>query len=326
LLNKKEKLVGKHLNRQTRSDKKMKISNNLVKVLPLAAAALVAGGFSATATTVDLTIINSFPLAETGFGAVIPNGPNSISPGAPVFNQPGFGAGGTMVAIGSSDLIGLYSFTVNNNGGDTTLPSVLVSTCLSPSGNLDYGTHAYVEESFAQASPGFNPPAWSVPNGIVNASYLWRHFSASVIASNNANEGAALMLAMWDALYNSTGVGTLDASGGSAAAVSAGSISGYKITSWSGNGPAVQAWFNTFVGGVGGAALVPPTTGTILRDAAYALPTGRNTGIDANDGAGQDLIFNTTPIPEPSTLIAGGLLLLPFGASTLRFIRKNKTA
>ncbi len=31
-------------------------------------------------------------------------------------------------------------------------------------------------------------------------------------------------------------------------------------------------------------------------------------------------------VPEPATMIAGALLLLPFGASTIRFLRKNRTA
>lgn len=31
-------------------------------------------------------------------------------------------------------------------------------------------------------------------------------------------------------------------------------------------------------------------------------------------------------VPEPTTMIAGALLLLPFGASTVRFFRKNRTA
>jgi hypothetical protein len=30
------------------------------------------------------------------------------------------------------------------------------------------------------------------------------------------------------------------------------------------------------------------------------------------------------PVPEPTTLIAGALLLLPFGASTLRIVRKSR--
>jgi hypothetical protein len=34
----------------------------------------------------------------------------------------------------------------------------------------------------------------------------------------------------------------------------------------------------------------------------------------------------TPPVPEPTTIIAGALLLLPFGASTLRILRKRQTA
>ena len=33
-----------------------------------------------------------------------------------------------------------------------------------------------------------------------------------------------------------------------------------------------------------------------------------------------------TVVPEPATLIAGALLLLPFAFSTIRIIRKNKSA
>ena len=36
--------------------------------------------------------------------------------------------------------------------------------------------------------------------------------------------------------------------------------------------------------------------------------------------------FHQVPVPEPSTIIAGVLLLLPFGASTLRILRKRQTA
>lgn len=34
--------------------------------------------------------------------------------------------------------------------------------------------------------------------------------------------------------------------------------------------------------------------------------------------------FHQTAVPEPSTVVAGALLLLPFGISTLRILRKNK--
>jgi hypothetical protein len=36
--------------------------------------------------------------------------------------------------------------------------------------------------------------------------------------------------------------------------------------------------------------------------------------------------FTSIPVPEPTTMIAGALLLLPFGASTLRILRKNRAA
>ncbi len=36
--------------------------------------------------------------------------------------------------------------------------------------------------------------------------------------------------------------------------------------------------------------------------------------------------FELAAVPEPTTLIAGALLLLPFGANTLRRLRKNRTA
>ena len=35
---------------------------------------------------------------------------------------------------------------------------------------------------------------------------------------------------------------------------------------------------------------------------------------------------NVSVVPEPTTMVAGALLLLPFGASTLRILRKNRTA
>jgi len=53
----------------------------------------------------------------------------------------------------------------------------------------------------------------------------------------------------------------------------------------------------------------------------------------ATSGASEQLVADNTtitgawvPVPEPTTMIAGALLLLPFGASTLRFARKSKAA
>jgi hypothetical protein len=48
-------------------------------------------------------------------------------------------------------------------------------------------------------------------------------------------------------------------------------------------------------------------------------------GADYSDNSGH-LDVQLTAVPEPTTIIAGALLLLPFGASTLRMLRKRQTA
>lgn len=51
-----------------------------------------------------------------------------------------------------------------------------------------------------------------------------------------------------------------------------------------------------------------------------------STGVDSGEADKIDIAFGNTPVPEPSTVIAGALLLLPFGASTLRKMRKARAA
>jgi hypothetical protein len=48
--------------------------------------------------------------------------------------------------------------------------------------------------------------------------------------------------------------------------------------------------------------------------------------IDVSAGAISDFSNVYTVVPEPGTLVAGGLLLLPFGVSTLRILRKDQKA
>jgi hypothetical protein len=65
-----------------------------------------------------------------------------------------------------------------------------------------------------------------------------------------------------------------------------------------------------------------------------AFTGGTHYVIAFEDSANGDYDFNdlvvevsgVAPVPEPTTMIAGALLLLPFGASTLRILRKRHTA
>ena len=47
---------------------------------------------------------------------------------------------------------------------------------------------------------------------------------------------------------------------------------------------------------------------------------------DSPDAADLRLTVEVAPVPEPTTMVAGALLLLPFGASTLRILRRNRMA
>ena len=46
----------------------------------------------------------------------------------------------------------------------------------------------------------------------------------------------------------------------------------------------------------------------------------------ADDSTDHAFIDAVTLVPEPTTMIAGAMLLLPFGASTLRVLRRNRVA
>jgi len=50
------------------------------------------------------------------------------------------------------------------------------------------------------------------------------------------------------------------------------------------------------------------------------------TAVNDSGGANTYYIDSVVAVPEPTTMIAGALLLLPFGASTLRILRKNRKA
>jgi hypothetical protein len=77
--------------------------------------------------------------------------------------------------------------------------------------------------------------------------------------------------------------------------------------------------------------------GSSTFDLAALLQTSATWGSTPNNGtefgnfnpyAGVTLqvTYNYTPVPEPTTCVVGAMLLLPFGTSTLRMLRKSRTA
>ena len=121
---------------------------------------------------------------------------------------------------------------------------------------------------------------------------------------DSSSRAAALELAIWYSLYNSTAYGTLGGTKWTAPTMDA-TTAGYFTVDLAA----------LIAKGSG----IPLYTGNILE------------GINApGDGAGagddQEFLMLGTPVPEPTTVIAGALLLLPFGASTLRMTLKRRNA
>ena len=56
----------------------------------------------------------------------------------------------------------------------------------------------------------------------------------------------------------------------------------------------------------------------------YVIAFEDGSDIDYNDLVVQ--VQGVSPVPEPTTMVAGAMLLLPFGFSTLRMFRKSRTA
>jgi hypothetical protein len=277
--------------------------NYLSRISGLAVTGLVAGTLSGRAT-IDMTC-TGLSLSATDVGLE----KTQTGPTPPVnsFNLP---VGGYY--------IGEYTFTVNGfdattsgfthdglgaEGSGLTTGEKFNSVCLSPSGDLDLSEHSYNFESFSSASPGINPGDWST-YGIQDAAYLWKKFGNTV---TSGSQGAGLAEAMYKVLYDG-GTGGL--------------ISGISFTPLLGSDPTALGAYNSYISNF---ELNGPTWNAGNEQSLGMLVPNPNSGENPNGGSGQEFIL-LVPVPEPTTLIAGASLLLPFGAGALRILRKNRVA
>lgn len=128
-------------------------------------------------------------------------------------------------------------------------------------------------------------------------------------------EGAALQLAIWEVLYDTTGTGIHNGYNVYQDGVAANNSSEFYLKAGS---TAVGDRANQMLAAYG---VVDPNLGTTFWNAVYNDGTYRSS---------QDLIGPNGPtgvvVPEPTTMIAGALLLLPFGVSTIRILKKQRAA
>lgn len=205
-----------------------------------------------------------------------------------------------------------------------SIGSTINTVCTDIQGTVYLGSsYNFVTKAF-QGQDGLNPnwgygngPGNGVPSipanaaaGIQNAAYVFDQHK-SVLTGASLSDKAALQLAVWEALYDT------------------GNSGGYSFTATGGrfeasNGSDTAAtttalnWLTTDLG-LNGQKSHTQYAGFLLQ------PTVSATDLTPN-AAAQEMIGTLTAVPEPTTMIAGALLLLPFGASTLRFMRKNRAA
>jgi hypothetical protein len=271
----------------------MRESQQIVQTLALASAVVLLGSLSARAT-VDMTFS---------------------------WDQTYYQAGYTADYINGSDAIGIYRFNTSGSG----IPDPYWSVCLSPAGLLDGSTHQYNILPFSAANPGIYPSAWAwgvvgiTPQywGINNAAYLWNKYGMGIVNNTGSigyqnQRAAALEFAVWTALYNSMGYGQLGGSAWSAPTGQMGSATRHDSTLY---------WYNTYLNALTTSGLNHAVyTGNVLESTIADSPN------NPNSGGSQEFLLLGTPVPEPATMVAGALLLLPFAASTLRFVRRNRAA
>lgn len=199
--------------------------------------------------------------------------------------------------------------------GDASMPSSYVSMCTDINGVLkNGGTYSFDKVDFTGLTG--TAPKWGNPvstgnaaQAIQNAAYIFANFKPSSTVSTDANRvaWAALQLATWEALYDSPGSGTFSLTSGRFQANGPkGSIQAQAV-----------AQANTILASLSAHIPAPGTySGSLL------VP---NPGIQGGV-VPQALMFEPSlaaisPVPEPSTVFAGLMLLIPIGTVWLRSSR-----
>jgi hypothetical protein len=157
---------------------------------------------------------------------------------------------------------------------------------------------------------GANPGSTADQQAAIQAAaWIYNHYSSYYAAGSTLLQQEEVQLAVWDALYDTTAGQKPTDTGRFAVTVGLG-LAG--ITGGSTIGSDIQTILNSVP-----AVVNPAYTGYLLEPD----PTSQDDGI-----TGQDVFapLESSLLPESPTLLAGALLLLPFGTCGLRRLRKRE--
>jgi hypothetical protein len=187
--------------------------------------------------------------------------------------------------------------------GDANMPADYVSVC------TDIGATIFLGNNYTFSGPaaftghsGINP-AWGAGVGdavaAIQAAADIFYTHHNVLNGGTLSDKAALQLAVWEALYDST-------AGGQALSLSGGRFS------------VDPAWGD--LAAIATAASWAASVNTHATYSGFLLVPDPDYQYSAQ---AQELFINVTPVPEPATILAACLLLLPLGASTFRILRRS---
>ncbi|MGA3265352.1 MAG: hypothetical protein ABSE16_00860 [Verrucomicrobiota bacterium] len=208
------------------------------------------------------------------------------------------------VQIDSTTINNVLAGGIQINNGSFYYTTV----CSDIEGTLNLGlSYGYVMQSFNGQSGiaptwGDGPADGSAAKAIQNAAYIFYtdgQLNSAGISGSQTDE-AALQLAVWAALYNTTANG---------------SVTGNRFTVNGGSDLAAIALAGQWISEI-------PSSFTAYT--GYLLSPTLNPNPDSQ--APQELLIADPPppVPESPTVIAGALLLLPFAASTFRILYNRR--
>lgn len=214
------------------------------------------------------------------------------------------------------------------SGSKDALPNNYISLCTDFQGSLYVGkTYQYDGQAvpIASGQTGGVAPAWSSTESFTLASYLFNTYgdlgSGGLGTANKAgisvDDMAALQLAVWMVLYDST-VTTTKINGKTTTTTTVNDTTGaFQVTGGSDSNAKILAlsYVTTAV------AFVNGLTGNYNKMDSLLVPDPKVT-YSWQTNSPQELMYSS--VPEPATILAGVLLLLPLGASTIRNLRKSQ--
>jgi len=149
-------------------------------------------------------------------------------------------------------------------------------------------------------------PAVRQVGGFYRAASLYQHYAPGILTAagngsgfawNDKTAGAALQLAIWEVLYEKGSAFSIDQD------TSRADSTQFYVSSVSSS---VRSLANTYLSSIWN--IINPNLDTTFWNAVNG---------DGSPRSSQDLIGPVQPVPEPTTMIAAALLLLPFAASTI---------